>query len=297
MKDAFPVLDVTDWPVVLFEVGGSEEKVWITDPAGQKRALFKPNVRHDNIEQADHWPEKLASELAGLSGIPAAAIDLVVRNGRRGCVSYDIKPEGGWELQPGWLLLADLLGDHDPTDKRHHGHTLSNIETVLSSYNHPPGFDVPENFTAFDVFVGYLILDALIANRDRHPANWSVLRGPTGGDQCLSPSYDHATSLGFSLTDEERSRKMRDAREWEAFLRKGTAHRFEGCRQVTLVDFALRALRMIDGAVRSYWLDRVASWSEDHLTALAASVPEMSVAARRFAVRLVLANRRRLLDA
>lgn len=32
---------------------------------------------------------------------------------------------------------------------------------------------------AFDVFTGYLLLDAWIANTDRHPHNWGVLRTPS----------------------------------------------------------------------------------------------------------------------
>ncbi|MEV7970706.1 HipA domain-containing protein [Sphaerisporangium sp. NPDC088356] len=297
MTESFQVVDATDWPVDLFEAGGSEEKVWLNDPKTGRRALFKPNVRHDNAEQADHWLEKFASELARLMGVPAADIDLVVRDGRRGCVSYDVKPSDGWELQPGWLLLAHLLGNHDPMDRQHQGHTLPNIREVLKDYGQPPGFVGPADLGAFDVFVGYLVLDGLIANRDRHPANWSVLRGPGVGDQRLSPSYDHATSLGFSLTDEERTRKLRDEREWEAFLRRGTAHRFEGCRQIPLVDFASEALGLLGPGARGYWLDRLAACNEDRITCLAASIPEMSEAARRFAVELVDTNRRRLLDA
>ncbi|GIH69754.1 HipA domain-containing protein [Sphaerimonospora thailandensis] len=296
MAECFAVVDATDWLVELFEAGGSEEKVWLTEPKTGRRALFKPNLRHDNAEQADHWPEKLASELAGQIGTPAARIDLAVRNGQRGCLSYDVTPSD-WELQPGWVLLTHLLGRHDPMDKKHQGHTLTNIRIVLHDYDQPGGFAGPSDMTAFDVFVGYLVLDALIANRDRHPANWAVLRGPTKKDQQLSPSFDHATSLGFSLTDQERIRRMNHQREWEAFLKKGTAHRFEGCRRLSLVDFAVQGLSLLRADARQYWLDQLSSYNKDQMVALAESIPEMSEAARTFAVELVDTNRRRLLDA
>ncbi|MEV0596781.1 hypothetical protein [Nonomuraea cavernae] len=232
MAGPFSVVNVTDWAVDLYEADGSEEKIWLVEHGGaRRRALFKPNVRNDTAEQADHWPEKLASEIATALNVPRADVDLAVRSGRRGCVSYDVKP-CDWQLQPGFLLLTEFLGEnHDPMDKRHSGHTLPNVRDALHGYGQPPGFNGPVTFNAFDVFAGYTVLDALIANRDRHPANWAVLIGPESGDSLLCPSYDHATSLGFSLTDARRHRILRTARDWEAFLRRGTAWRFEGCRK------------------------------------------------------------------
>lgn len=292
----FSVVDVTDWEVDLYEVDGSEEKIWLVEPDSCRRALFKPNLRYDTVERAEHWPEKLASEIATVVGVPRADIDLAVRAGRRGCVSYDLRPDG-WDVQPGYVLLSMLLGhDHDPMDKRHDGHTLENIRAALQGYDRPPGFTGLRTSRAFEVFVGYTVLDALIANRDRHPANWAVLVGPGQGDRMLCPSYDHATSLGFSLADAVRLRKLQEAREWEAFLRNGTAWRFEGCRKVPLTEFALRALDLVAAPVRRYWLDQVEGCRKDLVRDLAASVPEMSEAARTFAVQLVDANRRRLLD-
>jgi hypothetical protein len=291
----FGVVDVTNWAVELYEADGSDEKIWLIDPRSQRRALFKPNVRNDTPEQADHWPEKLASEIAGVLGIPAAPIDLAVRNGMRGCLSYDVRP-ANWELQPGFVLLGQHLGDHDPMDRKHVGHSLKNIGTVLRGYGSPPACSCPGGFDAFDVFVGYLVLDALIANRDRHPANWAVLLGPGPDDRSLCPSYDHATSLGFHLTDAIRARKLADGREWEAYLGRGTAHRFQDCARVSLVDLAKRGMDMVDADVRGYWIDQVRNCGKDRVEALAAVVPEMSPGARTFAVELVVANRRRLLD-
>ncbi|SDG46131.1 hypothetical protein SAMN05421505_104232 [Sinosporangium album] len=291
----FPVVDVTGWDVDQFEADGSDEKIWLIDPNTSLSALFKPNVRNDTAEQADHWPEKLASEVAQRLGVPAARIDLAVRNGKRGCVSYDVKPEF-WELQPGHVLLSDHLGTHDPRDKHRAGHTLDNIRTVLHKFGPPPNSNLPPRFNAFDLFAGYLVLDAVIANRDRHSANWAVLLGPEETDRGLCPTYDHATSLGFHLTDDHRRRKLGNPVEWEAYLRNGTAHRFQDCRKVTLVEFARRGLEMLSEAVRAYWRDRVRDLGKDHLNMLASTTPEMSVEARTFAVELMDTNRRRLLD-
>jgi hypothetical protein len=90
--EPFPVVDVYDWPVVALEPGGTDEKVWLGVPGVNTRALFKPNRARVGSERGEDWPEKLASELATTLGIPAARIDLAERNGRRGCLSYDIVP-------------------------------------------------------------------------------------------------------------------------------------------------------------------------------------------------------------
>lgn len=59
--------------------------------------------------------------------------------------------------------------------------------------------------TAFEAFTGYLVLDALVANQDRHEENWAVLRPlPGGGEVTLAGSYDHGSSLAFNLTDARR---------------------------------------------------------------------------------------------
>ena len=43
----------------------------------------------------------------------------------------------------------------------------------------PHGYTGPENVTSSnELFVGYLLLDALIVNTDRHHANWAVITSP-----------------------------------------------------------------------------------------------------------------------
>ncbi len=219
MVTSFGVLDVTDWTLDALEPAGTDEKVWLAVPAGG-RALFKPNRSRDAQDQGEDWAEKFAAEIAALLGLPAARIDLACRNGRRGCVSYDVKPVNA-ELQPGATLLSDRLGvDHDPRSPV--GHSISNIRSALAGYGSPPGLASPLVRDGFDAFAGYLTFDALIANRDRHAENWSVLRWFGGtSEQRLAPTYDHASSLGFNLLDERRVQLLRDSRMMEAFLRKG----------------------------------------------------------------------------
>lgn len=293
--DPFTVLDVSDWPVAALEPGGTDEKVWLDVPDANSRALFKPNRSRVGSEQGEDWPEKLASELATTLGLPAARIDLAERKGRRGCLSHDIVPVR-WELQPGAVLLNQLLNfEHDPRDRAARGHTLGNIQQVLRGHRPPPGFSGPHEFDAFSVFAGYLLLDALISNRDRHSENWAVLRGPHQDDQYLAPSYDHASSLGFNLRDQRRALHFQDPNMMDAFLRRGTAYRFEACRKVTLVDHAHTALGLAGAEARDHWLNSLSMIDKDHFRMLVSRLSIMSEVARRFAVDLLISNRRRLL--
>lgn len=291
----FPVLDVTSWRVTSLEPAGSDEKVWLTNSQSE-RALFKPNRAHQGVEQGEDWAEKLAAEVADLLGVPAARIDLATRDGVRGCISYNVTPAGS-ELQPGAALISDLVGAaFDPRDRAARGHTVANIAAVLASYRVPPGFVGPADIGGFGVFTGYLVLDALIANRDRHSENWAVLRHIGPGGDALAPTYDHASSLGFNLLDTRRAQLMHDTRMFEAFLHKGDAYRFEDGQRVTLVDYAHRALTLAGAVTRAFWRDRLIALDPAQLRGLAAGMPTMSELARNLAVQILSANRRRLLD-
>jgi len=94
---------------------------------------------------------------------------------------------------------------------------------------------------AFGVFCGYLVLDAPIANTDRHEENWAVIRGKDAVVR-LCASYDHATSLGFNLSDERRHQLATEPGRLHAWLERGTARRFEGGRRLALVSHAVQAL-------------------------------------------------------
>lgn len=292
----FPVLDVSSWRVTSLETAGSDEKLWIASESGQ-RALFKPNRDHLEAAQGEDWAEKLVSEIAALLGVPAARIDLANRNGVRGCISYTVKRDD-YELQPGAALIGELVGpSFDPHSRDAWGHTLENIAAVLPPYRVPPEFDGPQEIGGYGVFAGYMILDALVANRDRHSENWSVLRSQSHAvSDALAPSYDHASSLGFNLRDARRSQLLRDRKMFEAFLRKGDAHRFERGRHKALVDHALQALSIAGDRARDFWLARLAALDPAELQLLAARTTTMSDLARTLAIEILKENRRRLLD-
>lgn len=110
------------------------------------------------------------------------------------------------------------------------------------------------------MFVGYLLLDAIVANRDRHEQNWAVLEPNLGAERDrLSPSFDHASSLGFQLTDDKRSTTLAAASGLARFAERGTAWRFEhrGRHAPTLVALAVQGLRLCSAEAADYWRSRL----------------------------------------
>jgi hypothetical protein len=241
----------------------------------------------------------VVAEVATQLGLPCARVELAEREGRRGSLSQNLCPRG-WELHHGSVVLAEVVpgyrqGASNP--KGRPGHSVPNIQRALSGLQVPPGADVPSSLEAFDVFAGYLMLHALVANRDRHDDNWAVLRPVIGTDlPALAGSYDHAGSLGYNLTDAERERYLREG-TLQRWVGKGTAWRFEHeGNPATLVAVAAQGLAAARPAARSTWLDRLHGFDVRYATSAIRMVPGLSGAAASFSIEVMCANRRRLLD-
>jgi len=101
---------------------------------------------------------------------------MVTRDGVPGLLSYDLAPAGR-ELQTGAVLIGEIDDRLVPRARERLGHKLTNIKSVLAPLE---AVGLPTGPSAFDQFCGYLVLDALVANRDRHEENWAVLRDPAG---------------------------------------------------------------------------------------------------------------------
>ena len=189
-----------------------------------------------------------------------------------------------------------MIGEIDdrliPRAKERLGHNLDHVYQVLSPLD---AVAMPGGLTAYDQFCGYLFLDALVANRDRHEENWGVLRDPEGR-VTLAPSYDHGNSLGFNLTDKVRIRELARDPQLVKWAGRGFADRFERCQEVTLVEFAYRALKQATSATGDYWHGRLAYITTTDWETLINRTPEMSEACRTFCIRLLTTNQRRLLD-
>ena len=208
-------------------------------------------------------------------------------------------------MQSGSLLLAEAMPEYQPGTmniRGRPGHSLQRIAEVLAGADPPPELELPSGLRAFDVFAGYMVLDAWIANRDRHDENWSILLTPPGSEfaRCLCGSYDQAGGLGFNVRPAERHRRLASPQGVLSWVRKGTAHRFEHSTEegpVTLVEHAMAALALAGPETRPFWLDRLAKVTHDTVVDLLSRVPNLSDDCRNFAIEILRINRERLLDA
>jgi len=108
-------------------------------------------------------------------------------------------------------LLSEIHTNY-PTQQHYQvkDHTIGRIASLLDrpEYLLPLDWELPgvAISNAFDVFVGYLLLDAWIANQDRHHENWGVISHNYA--IYLAPTFDHAASMGQNETDLVRKKRL-----------------------------------------------------------------------------------------
>jgi hypothetical protein len=195
---------------------GTKRKFWFHHPE-LGLCLFKLA----RPETGEDWSEKVACELARLLGIPHARYEMATWSGQPGSLSVSMLGELD-TLIHGNELIAQLTSDYPAPDVAprfgNSGHTLPLVlETIERSGAEPPiPADLPNGVdTAVDVFVGFLLLDALIGNTDRHHENWGVIERLDLTEEDiwlhlhLAPTYDHALCLGRNEPDARRAERLR----------------------------------------------------------------------------------------
>ncbi len=221
---------------------GSKPKFWVL--LDDKRWLFK----EARLNTGEDWAEKVAAEVAKAIGVRAASVELADYAGRRGCISLNfVDVRAGQALVHGNEILAlRVLGYDKGKTFRQSDHTLENIEGAIHAL-------VPTN-QADDMLTelaGYLVLDALIGNTDRHHENWGLVLQFEAAPRSLSlhvaPSFDHASSLGRELRDDRRAQLLAGLRiGWYVGKGKGGVFRDSADRH------GANPLRFVQVAARAY---------------------------------------------
>lgn len=288
-------LNVSDWEPAGDEQLGTKPKQWLWDDADQlwlwKEATFNRDREGRSYRKGDDWAEVVAGRVGRLLGLPVATVELAHRGGVAGVVSRSVLGEDD-ELEHGNELLAELgITSEDSHDRA--GYTLESVRAVLEDVGPPVGSeDLP---AAYDWFAGYLVLDCLVGNTDRHQDNWGVIRSSTA--RRLSPSFDHASCLGFLLSDERRTMHLTTLdknQDVSAYARRASS---KFASQPTVVELAVDALSTASMEVRRHW-----TTVAERAPALAPILDElpddrMSPPAKRFAAALYSENLRLLSQA
>lgn len=288
-----------------FEQLGTKEKFWFYD-CDEKLCLFK----FSKGSTGEHWSEKCASELCHLLGIPHASYELAVSGEKFGVITPNLIPED-FRMVMGNEVLHNQTQDYpshlcdDEKAVRVREHTVTRVLGCLDNKNIKipiSEYDV-SNLNAGDVFCGYLMLDALISNQDRHHENWAIMLNNRTGEQFLCPTYDHAASLGREMLDTERNERLvtKDYnRSIPFFVRKARSELFKkktDKKPLLTVDAFAHA---VEGrpVARTYWLDKLKFLSDEAIKHVFEQLPEecISLTARKFAMLMVLENKKRLLE-
>ena len=284
---------------------GTKRKFWFRE--GDRRLLFKAEERGTG----EDWAEKVACQLCEILGLPHVHYELAEEcEGERyiqpGVVCETCAP-GRTSLVLGNQLLMAL----DPVYPAHESrkfkvreHTAAAVADVVRTLAAPSQAwmsGVPAGVdTALGVFIGYVMLDAWIANQDRHHENWGALLD----DQLrLAPTFDHGASLARNLSDSERKERLetRDRNRTVAYFAARARSAFYSAgdtpRPMGTMDAFFAFAGLLPEAAHC-WTDRLASVDQDAIWQILNEVPNkrMSRISKEFTVELLLENQRRLLE-
>lgn len=274
---------------------GSKPKFWVL--LDGKRWLFKvarPNTGED-------WAEKAAAEIAREIGIQAATVELAEYAGRIGCISLNfIDVQAGESLVHGNEIMAWQATGYDKSKVfRQSDHTLENIQAAIHGLFDPVHADI-----VLTELAGYMVLDALIGNTDRHHENWGLRLSARTGSRpqttlSVAPSFDHASSLGRELSDMRRA-ELLASHQIAKYVEKGRGGIFRDSSQ----PHGENPLRLVLVAARRYpsyfrpALEQLAAFEPKALQGILAALPPVrtSELAKQFAEAMVLYARSSLIE-
>ncbi len=303
---AFPVHRIDRRRAQQVEPLGSKPKFWFRQ--GDQRMLFKA----DDRGTGEDWAELIACHLCRLLGLPHVEYELAIEVDsqaplRPGVICANMSPPPKTLILGNQLLLA--LDPRYPYSERFHvkQHTVEAVCKIVSVLNPPePEWmsSVPTGIsTALDVFVGYIMLDAWIANQDRHHENWGATWGGVEGTALsLAPTFDHGAGMARNLQDTEREERLSTKdknRTLAAFAGKGRSAFFESpeAPKPLLLLAAYHQFAARNTHAAALWLDRLRTVNSTGICGILDEVPadRMSLVCRRFTLELLLINRERLL--
>lgn len=300
----FPTMRVDRSRSQSVEPLGSKPKFWFRD--GNRRLLFKAEDRGTG----EDWAEVVACHLCGLIGLPHVDYELAAEHDgehiiRPGVVCENMAPKPAVLVLGNQLLLA--VDPQYPLAQRFkvRQHSVEAVGDIVTKLDRPPAewiHSIPSGVqSALDVFAGYVMLDAWIANQDRHHENWAALWD--GGNLRLAPTFDHGAALARNLLDFEREERLRTKdrnRTVAAFAERGRSAFYTSpadSRPLRLREAFQAFAQRVPWAARA-WLDRLRAVNPDEISGILDRVPveRMSETCKQFTMKLLAENQRRLLE-
>jgi hypothetical protein len=303
----YPIIYVPGQSTTAPEFSGTKPKRWFDDGL-MGQCLFK----EARAGSGEDWAEKFSQELARRLDLPCAQYELAQSTNAAGQPALGIATPN---FVPGDHALfhgEDLIGNLRPefarsVDESRQGRTaLYNVDLVFDTLERyqvglPGNWRVPDAVeSATDLFVGYLLLDGLVGNTDRHQQNWAVLQrqAPDLGPRLiLAPLFDTASCLGRELSDAERARRLesRDSQfEPEGYADRARSPFYTATEpRVRLSPIeAFRAAATLRPRAAKGWIELMASIGPVDITEVLDQFPgdRLSLPSREFIRRFVAHN-------
>lgn len=302
----YQIIQIPDDAPEAPEQQGTKTKYWIH--LNGEHFLFK--IGRENT--GENWAEIVACQLCKLLGLPHAHYDFAVWNNHKGVVSKNIVPTDA-RLVMGNELLS-IIDSNYPVEAKYgvKEHRLGRIFALL---NHPViqlpiDWETPSPFIerAIDVFLGYLLLDAWIANQDRYHENWAIINFDK--NIYLAPTYDHAASMGQLENDIRREYLLKQEQRILPNNTQGISHfitkarsaiyldKSSKKRMLTLEAFQQFAMKRPEAA--RFWLKRLNDITLEQCQTIFNNIPkteiEISDITIEFSLKLLELNKMRLLE-
>lgn len=301
--EPYRIIELDDAWAEADETLGSKKKGWFLSPDNNERLLFKFARVNRGIPTGEAWAEKIAAEIAALMQIPCAKVELAVLNGQQGSIGLRFPELANREVELIHgvdLLSAHVIGyDRERDVWKQSDHNLANIIKAVSNVL-PEG---PELENGLRIMAGFLVLDALILNMDRHHENWAFFRERRQNDAFyyrVAPSFDHASSLGRELTEEKLAAWGHDQSHLERYVYKGRGGIYvDG--SASRPENPLRLVELAIGKCPAYfvnWLEQLRIIDNTHFANVISRVPDtlMSQRAKRFCASILDFTRSKLLS-
>ena len=289
MSEYYPVVKVLPEWRDEDEDMGSRDKFWYREPGeGRTWWLFKCPTGN----RREYLAEKVVAEVAELLGISHAPVELAKCEGVLGSTTESFVGKG-LELRHGNVVLEGALQNPEGRELNFHAsdHNLGNIWAALERVF----ADSKSVMAAKRRFVQYILLDAVVGNVDRHSQNWGILvkDGLNDQESVMAPSYDHGSSFGRVLTDEDREKRLAN-NEVGTFAERGRGGIFwsetdrHGLSPIGLA----RMVARLDKDIFAAACERPMSLEPSQFSVVFDKVPIgwMSEPYRRFAIELMTYN-------
>lgn len=294
MTTPFPILQIPDDAPEDIEQMGSKEKFWFRQ--NDERWLFK----YPRPGTGEHWAEKVVAEVAALLSIPVARVELAKYQDNLGSATLSFADRTqGKALIHGNEILAALVTGYDKDKWRHQSdHTL---DAIIASVNKL--FPPPRRKIALEVLAGYVVLDALVGNVDRHHENWGVVLAFENNKLTqmeVAPSFDHASSLGRELLPQRCGSFLQNPDNIKRYMQNGHGGIFintSDAKGASPLRLALEAMQKYPDYF-TIWLNHLAGLDMDQVECIINSIPEGWISAdnRKFAYSFLRIARQALLE-